>query len=85
MASFDKIQKILSLVYELNIKTEYDWFFDYSGHINSVSVYYLKTVKKKCRKCGDEKKTESVYLSHVTDCNLQTPLNNLIKELESYL
>lgn len=85
MNSLEKLQKILGLVYQLNKETDHDWFFDFSGHVDIISVHYVKTVKKKCKKCDSEKKTEMVWLAQCTNVTSQTSLNNLIKELESHL
>ncbi len=81
----EKLQEIIGLIYDLNEQTEFDWFCDISGHVKTVSVHYYKTIKKKCNKCGTEKETESFYLTYGTEYRLQTGLNQLIKELKTYL
>ena len=79
----EKVLEIAGLVYDLNKNTKDEWFFDYSGHINSISVNYRTDKKCSCSKCGVKEK-ESIYLSYTLNCNLHTPLNDLIKKLKSY-
>ncbi len=80
-----KILKILDLVCQLNRATKDDWFFEFSGHVKTVSVHYSKMIKKKCESCNSEKKEESIWLSFGTSIELQTGLNDLITELETHL
>ena len=79
----EKVLEIAGLVYDLNQNTKEDWFFDYSGHVNSIGIYYHKIKEGSCSKCGVQEK-EYIYLCHVLNCNLHTPLNDLIKKLKSY-
>ena len=82
MNTREKIQEIIGLIYDLNEKTKHEWFFNFSGHVKTVSVYYSRVVKEKCDYCGSGKEAKSVYLTYSTSYN---GLNNLIKELKTYL
>jgi len=73
MNTREKIQEIIGLIYDLNEKTEYEWFFSFAGHVKTVSVHYVHD------------KSEADYLTYGTDFTLQIGLNDLIKELKTYL
>lgn len=38
----DKLMKIISLCYEISNKTDADVFFNYSPHVNYITVYYYE-------------------------------------------
>jgi hypothetical protein len=78
------IVELVNLVIELNEKTKDNWFFSFSGHIPSVSVWFMETVPAGCKSCGNDT-TEQVYLSYVTSCDKITPLKELIEKTKSYL
>lgn len=41
MTKIEKLQKIIELCYKISTKTVADVFFNYTGEVNSVSVYYF--------------------------------------------
>lgn len=80
-----KILKILDLVCQLNKVTKDDWFFDFSGHVDSITINYNKIVQEKCSKCRTSERTEAVYLAQVMSVEENENLDDLIKELETHL
>lgn len=79
----EKVLEVAELVYDLNKSTQYQWFFDYSGHIDTIMVHYVTQKQKKCPKCSSPE-NESVYLCMSLDCKKHTELNDLIKKLKSF-
>ena len=79
------LQELVAVVYELQQKTEMNWSVEFSGHVNSVSVFFTKTVRKGCKCCG-QKKDEYTWLSHQTYLDdTKAPIKKLIEKCKSYL
>ena len=76
--------ELFGLVYELNKTSGNNWFFNFSGHVKSVSVYYTKIVKPDCQCCGEEKE-EDVYLSYLSRFETVSSIKRLIKQCRELL
>ena len=77
------LQELVGLIYELNEKTDEEWFVDYAGHTNTVAVHFYKTKKVRCEQCGEIRK-EAVWITHSTNCR-QKDLLELIDKVNEYL
>lgn len=74
--------KIFQTVWDLNNQTAVDWFFDFSGHVDTITVYYRPQTEP-CS-CGHAPETELVYLACVQPDDDQEALENLLIELKTY-
>ena len=73
----ENLQELIGLIYDLNKSTDKDWFMDFSGHIDGVSVNY--SYECKCGSCSNVER-KAVYLSYVTQYK---DIPELIKKLKS--
>ncbi len=81
----EKLQEIIGLIYDLNEQTELDWFLSFSGHVDSVSVYYDKIIGVKCESCGKEANKKVIDITILTSIKRHKEIDNIIKELKTYL
>ncbi len=68
------LQKVITKVYQLNRKMEHDFFFDFSGHTNTIDVYYYKG--------GWDKEKEIIPIIETTTTLTENNLQKTLKKLE---
>ena len=68
------LQKVITKVYQLNRKMEHDFFFDFSGHTNTIDIYYYKG--------GWSEKKELIHIMEITTTLTENNLEKALEKLE---
>ena len=71
------LQKVIAKVYQLNQKTKHDFFYNFSGHINRLDIFYYENGWR------ENKDTKQImeFTTELTEENLKKALKRL-EEIE---
>lgn len=75
-----KLQELIGIIFDLNEQKDgKQWFFDFSGHINAISVFYR--VKEDCQKC-EHCEYKTTYIAQVL---MISEIQKVINELNLHV
>lgn len=83
MKAKENLQELIGLIYELNYTDpNHNWFMDFAGHVDSVSVHYASKKGEPCKCCGTGVDRKTVWITSLTGFKNLAPL---IKKVRKFL